>query len=334
MPVKIGMTLDEFIILKEKDYPDASGNLSKLLRDLGLAAKIIHRDVNRAGLIDILGEAGSENIQGEAVQKLDLIADQTLIKFLKNGGQCCGIASEENDTFIAFDDPISQDAEYVVLFDPLDGSSNIDVAAPIGTIFSIYHRVSKGKIGLSDFLQKGNKLVASGYMIYGSSTMLVYTTGNGVNGFTLDASIGEFCLSHPNIKTPEKVKTYSINQGGIKEYGENIQKFVDWCSQSDKPSGRPFSLRYIGSMVADFHRNLLKGGIFIYPATYKNPNGKLRLLYECNPLAFIQEQAGGLASDGKQRILDVEVTELHQRVPIIIGSASMVNKVLEMNTAS
>lgn len=328
MPVKIGMTLDEFIILKEKDYPHATGNLSKLLRDLGLAAKVIHRDVNRAGLIDILGEAGAENIQGEAVQKLDLIADKTLIKYLKNGGECCGIASEENDTYIAFEDEQSKNAPYIVLFDPLDGSSNIDVAAPIGTIFSIYRRLSSEPLTINDFLQKGNNLVASGYMIYGSSTMLVYTTGNGVNGFTLDTFIGEFCLSHPNIQTPNHPNTYSINQGSINGYASYIQKFVAWCAETDKPSKRPFSSRYIGSMVADFHRNLLKGGIFIYPATDKNPNGKLRLLYECIPLSFIQEQAGGKALDGEKRILDIEVKELHQRTPIIIGSADMVDKVI------
>lgn len=322
------MTLTEFITIKERDFQNATGNLTALLNDIVLAAKTIHRDVNRAGLMDIIGATGDENIQGEVVQKLDIHADQLLIKYLQNGGQCCGIGSEENDTFIAFDDQHKLDPHYVVLFDPLDGSSNIDVCAPIGTIFSIYKKKSPGKVELSDFLQKGTEIVAAGYVIYGSSTMLVFSTGRGVNGFTLDASIGEFCLSHPNIKTPEMNNTYSINQGGMYKYEQYIHDFVDWCSADDKDSKRPYSLRYIGSMVADFHRNLLKGGIFIYPAMKESPQGKLRILYECIPMAFLQEQAGGIATDGEQRILEKEVTDLHQRTPIIIGSKKLVEKLM------
>lgn len=327
MPIKIGMTLEEFIVLKEKDFPNASGSLSKLLRDVSLASKLINREVNKAGLVDIIGAAGTENIQGEQVQKLDLYANNILISFLKNGGQCAGIASEEEDSFVPVTGEHAKDAHYVVLFDPLDGSSNIDVNAPIGTIFAMYKRkTTSGEVELQDFLQAGKDLVASGYVIYGSSTMLVFTTGNGVNGFTLDPSIGEFCLSHPNIKTPETNNTYSINQGSYHKFMKPTQDFVDWCSADDKATKRPFSARYIGSMVADFHRNLLKGGIFMYPAMQSAPNGKLRLMYECNPMAFIQEQAGGIATTGTTRILDIPPTELHQRVPIVIGSKQLVEK--------
>jgi fructose-1,6-bisphosphatase I len=319
------LPLDEFILEKQKDFPYATGELSSLLRDIGLAAKIIHRDVNRAGLVDIIGNTGEVNVQGEEVKKLDDLANQILIRSLKTSGECCGIASEEEDDFVSFP-PTGRtaDAKYVVLFDPLDGSSNIDVGAPIGTIFSIYRR--RSPIGtpcnLDDFLQPGHYQVAAGYVLYGSSTMLVYTTGNGVNGFTLDPSIGEFCLSHPDIQTPKAGKTYSINQGHLLQYDQKIQDYVAGCMGAG--GSKPLSLRYIGSMVADFHRNLLKGGVFIYPGSKSAPKGKLRLMYECNPLAFIQEQAGGLASTGTGRILEVTPEKLHQRVPVIMGSEEMV----------
>ncbi|MCO5247981.1 MAG: class 1 fructose-bisphosphatase [Chitinophagales bacterium] len=324
--------LDEFIIENQKEIPEASGDLSRLLRDIAVASKMINRDLRKAGLVeDILGEAGVVNIQGEEVKKLDQFANDIFIKYLKSGGECCGIASEEEDTFVSFHDaPQCKTAKYVVLFDPLDGSSNIDCNATVGTIFAIYKRVTP--IGTSctkdDFLQAGNKLVAAGYVIYGSSTMLVYTTGNGVNGFTLDSELGEFCLSHPNIKTPKNGKIYSVNLGGYHDFEEGVKQYLDFC-QVENENKKPYSLRYIGSMVGDFHRNLLKGGIFIYPKSVKKNRGKLRLMYECNPMAFLQEQAGGLATDGEQRILDIQPTSLHQRTPVFIGSKGNVEKVIE-----
>lgn len=327
MGVQAGITFDEFVILKQKDFPSSSGDLSKLLRDIALAAKVINRDVNKAGLVDILGLTGVQNVQGEDVQKLDEFANHQMMKYLEAGGQCCGYASEELSDFIAVDNNHSSDAKYIVLFDPLDGSSNIDVNASIGTIFSIYKRVSKsGPVTLEDFLQKGNEQVAAGYVIYGSSTMMVYTTGNGVNGFTLDPSIGEFCLSHPNIKTSEKGKIYSLNEGETNSFPQGVKDFVSYCKEINKEEGRPYSLRYIGSMVADLHRNLIKGGIFMYPSTLKAPKGKLRLLYECNPMAFLVEQAGGLATNGSERIMDLIPTELHQRTPVFIGSKHQVEE--------
>jgi fructose-1,6-bisphosphatase I len=314
------ITLDEFIIRKQKDFPFATGELSGLLRDIGLAAKIISREVNKAGLADISGIAGHENASGEVVQKLDIMADNLLISCLSNSGECCGIASEENDSFLAVKS--SKDAKYVVLFDPLDGSSNIDVNVSIGTIFAIYRRKSNTEeCSLEDFLQSGTEQIAAGYVLYGSSTMLVYTTGKGVNGFTLDPSIGEFCLSHPDIKLPEKADIYSVNHSGYKEFDPAVQEFIDECIEKE------FKFRYIGSMVADVHRTLLKGGIFMYPSTQKVPNGKLRLLYECNPLSFIMEQAGGKSSNGKDRILELIATKLHQRTPIFIGSSKLVDKI-------
>ncbi len=319
------ITLDEFIFEEQAKFPNASGELSGLLRDIGLASKIVNRDLSKAGLVDtILGDAEKMNIQGEEVKKLDEFANSILIKCLQNSGECCGIASEEEDTFVSFDN--RKNASYVVLFDPLDGSSNIDVIAPVGTIFSVFKRLSPigENCDLNDFLQKGNKQVAAGYVIYGSSTMLVYTTGNGVNGFTLEPSIGEFCLSHPSIKTPENASTYSINQGNYNSFHENVKEFISFCQ--DNTNKKPYSLRYIGSMVADFHRNLIKGGIFLYPATTDAPKGKLRLMYECNPMAFIQEQANGKATDGYNRILDIEPTELHQRSVVYIGSSNLVNQ--------
>jgi fructose-1,6-bisphosphatase I len=314
------ITLDEFIIRRQKDFPYASGELSGLLRDIGLAAKIISREVNKAGLADITGIAGNENSSGEEQQKLDVMADNLLISCLKNSGECCGIASEENDTFVPISN--SSKAKYVVIFDPLDGSSNIDVNVSIGTIFAIYRRKSvEGDVQLEDFLQNGTEQVAAGYVLYGSSTMLVYTTGKGVNGFTLDPSIGEFCLSHPDIKLPLTADIYSVNHSAYHEFEPGVKKFIDECIDN------AFKFRYIGSMVADVHRTLLKGGIFMYPATTKAISGKLRLLYECNPLSFIIEQAGGKASNGNERILELEAAKLHQRTPIFIGSSILVERV-------
>lgn len=319
--------LDEFIIRRQNEFPFASGDLSSLLRDIALAAKVVNREVNKAGLVDILGATSNHNVHGETQKKLDIYANQQLMGALKMGGNCCGLASEEEERYIIVDNEFSKDAKYIVIFDPLDGSSNIDVNVSIGTIFSIYRRrTESGLATLDDFLQPGTRQVAAGYIIYGSSTMLVYTTGYGVNGFTLDPSIGEFCLSHPDIKVPEFGKVYSINQGLASKFDIGLQQYLQYCQGTDKASGRPYSLRYIGSFVADFHRNLINGGIFIYPATKSAPNGKLRLLYECNPLAFLAEQAGGLATDGHMRILDIQPTELHQRVPIFIGSKGMVKQ--------
>ena len=325
-------TLNEFIMKKQADFPGASGELSRLLNDIAVAAKIVTRDVRRAGLVDnILGAQGEINIQGEQQQKLDVVADNQFIKMFELGGEVCGIGSEENDSYMAFKSEISKNGKYVVLFDPLDGSSNIDVNVSIGTIFSIYHRVSPvgTEATLEDMLQPGDKQVAGGYVLYGSSTMLVYTTGNGVNGFTLDPSIGEFCLSHPNMKTPETGRIYSMNEGNIAVCHPGYRKYTEYCQEEDASTGRPYSGRYIGSLVADFHRNLIKGGIYFYPTTPAAPKGRLRLLYECNPLAFVIEQAGGLATDGSQRIMSIQPAELHQRVGFIVGSKQMVEKLQE-----
>ncbi|MHA4893764.1 class 1 fructose-bisphosphatase [Pedobacter sp. PWIIR3] len=321
----IAKTLGQFIIEKQADFPFAKGELSRLLRDIGIAAKIVNREVNKAGLADIIGNAGTINIQGEGQQKLDVFANHQFISALTSGGECCIVATEEEDEFVPIDSPVSKNAKYIVCIDPLDGSSNIDCNVAVGTIFSIYRRKSTvGEPCLKDVLQKGTAQVAAGYIIYGSSTMLVYTTGNGVNGFTLDPSIGEFCLSHPEMKTPETGSIYSINEGNYVHFPEGVKKFIKYVQVEDSKTGRPFTSRYIGSMVADIHRNLIKGGIYIYPTTASSPNGKLRLLYECNPMAFIIEQAGGRATDGHQRILDIDPYELHQRCSIFIGSKQMV----------
>lgn len=323
-------TLGEFILEKQVDFPGSSGDLSRILSSIRLAAKIVNQQINKAGLAKhILGAAGSENIQGEEQQKLDVYADDQFIKALEARGIVCGIASEENDDFVAFSSG-NETAKYVVMIDPLDGSSNIDVNVSIGTIFSVYRRVTPvgTPVQLEDFLQKGNEQVAAGYVVYGSSTMLVYTTGNGVNGFTYDPGIGVFFLSHPDMKIPQDGRIYSINEGNLNTCPDSIKRYVSYCQEDDSATQRPYSGRYIGSLVADFHRNLIKGGIYIYPSTTKAPNGKLRLLYECNPFAFIAEQAGGKASDGSQRIMDIEPTELHQRVPFITGSSNMVDKAL------
>jgi fructose-1,6-bisphosphatase I len=329
--MKIAKTLGQFIIEKQADFPYAKGELSRLLRDIGIAAKIVNREVNKAGLADILGENGTTNIQGEGQKKLDVYANEQFISALKHGGECCIVASEENDEFIEINSEISKDAKYIVAIDPLDGSSNIDVNVGIGTIFSIYRRKStKGRATLEDVLQRGTEQVAAGYVIYGSSTMLVYTTGKGVNGFTLDPSIGEFCLSHPDMKIPKDGVIYSINEGYYVHFPDGVKKYIKYCQVEDAKTKRPYTSRYIGSMVADIHRNLIKGGIFIYPITASAPKGKLRLVYECNPMAFIIEQAGGRASNGYERILDLEVTELHQRSAIFIGSENMVHKAEEL----
>ena len=324
-------TLHEFIVSKQKDFPFATGELSRLLSDIALASKIVSNDVRKAGLVDhILGAQGGQNVQGEEQQKLDVVADEAFIRAFENGGEVCGIASEENDDFLAFASANAQNANYVVLFDPLDGSSNIDVNVSIGTIFSIYRRVSP--VGtpatLNDMLQPGTQQVAAGYVLYGSSTILVYSTGNGVNGFTLDPSIGEFFLSHPNMRMPENGRIYSVNEGNLQDFDSTLRSYLSYCQSNDNQTGKPYSGRYIGSLVADFHRNLIKGGIYIYPAVPSAPQGRLRLLYECNPLAFIAEQAGGLATNGKQRILDIQPTELHQRVGFYIGSKLMLEKAM------
>lgn len=325
------LTLGQFIIEKQNDFPYSKGELSRLLRDIGIAAKIVNREVNKAGLMDIFGDVGTINIQGESQKKLDVFANDQFIAALKSGGECCIVASEENDEIIEIDGEVSKNAKYIVAMDPLDGSSNIDVNVALGTIFSIYRRVSKtGRATLKDVLQKGTEQVAAGYVIYGSSTMLVYTTGKGVNGFTLDPSIGEFCLSHPEMKIPENGIIYSINEGNYIHFPEGVKKYLKYCQVEDKQTSRPYTSRYIGSMVADVHRNMIKGGIFIYPTTSGAPNGKLRLVYECNPMAFIIEQAGGRATDGFNRILDKNVTTLHQRSAIFIGSKNMVHKIEEL----
>ena len=325
------LTLDEFTIQQLRQFPQATGELSSLLRDIGLAAKRVNVEVNKAGLVDILGDAGTINVQGEDVKKLDVFANNQLMGVLHHGISCAGIGSEELDEFVPFNDEISRNSKYVCLFDPLDGSGNIDVNISIGTIFGIYRRVSdRGTIASrEDFLQKGRNQVAAGYVVYGSSTMLVYATRRGVNGFTLDPSIGEFCLSHPDIKCPANGKIYSVNHGNFFQYNEGVRKYINLCQNKTKETGGPYTQRYIGSMVADVHRNLIKGGIFMYPGTTDKPNGKLRLLYECNPFAFIMEAAGGKATDGWQPILDIQPTELHQRTPFFVGSIDMMAELEE-----
>ncbi len=318
------VTLDEFIIRREGDSAFVhTGELTGLLRDIGVAAKIVNREVNKAGLVNILGTAGTENITGDKVQKLDLFANEKLIECLKSSGECCGIASEENIDIVQIPSLMSKNANYVVLFDPLDGSSNIDVNVSVGTIFAIYRRKSDSQkpCELEDFLQKGTELVAAGYVMYGTSTILVYTTGSGVNGFTLDPSIGEFCLSHRDIKIPARGDYYSINQGYYLKFDVEMRRYVDYCSDLN------LGLRYIGSMVSDIHRILFQGGIFLYPNTRKYPHGKLRLVYECNPLSFVVEQAGGKAITTQlNRILEIKPSKLHQNSTIVIGSPDMVDE--------
>jgi len=320
------ITLEQFIIKNQSDFPCAKGDLSRLLSDIGIASKIVNREINRAGLVDILGEAGSINFHGEVQKKLDIYANEQFIAALTSGGACCIIASEENNHIIHLKSDASKNAKYTVAIDPLDGSSNIDVNISVGTIFSIYRRKSEEPASLVDILQKGSEQIAAGYVIYGSSTILVYTTGNGVNGFTLDPSIGEFCLSHIDMQIPKDGKIYSINEGNYVHFPQGVKQYIKFCQVEHAATNRPYTSRYIGSMVADLHRNLIKGGIFIYPVTTSAPHGKLRLVYECNPMAFIIENAGGRATDGQTRILDLDVDELHQRTPIFIGSEFMVKK--------
>ena len=314
-------TLARHIYEEERKYPEATGELSDLLHDLSLAAKVISLEVNKAGLVDILGFTGDQNVHGEQVKKLDIFANDMMIKAMDHGGHLCVMASEEEEDIIHIP-PEFYLGKYVLLFDPLDGSSNIDANVSIGTIFSIYKRVSPegGPGTMGDCLQPGKNQLAAGYIIYGSSTIFVYTVGNGVHGFTLDPSFGEFILSHKDIKTSKKGTIYSINEGNYLYWHPGLKKYIKWLQEEDKNSQRPYSSRYIGSMVSDIHRNLLYGGIYMYPADSRNPNGKLRLMYECNPMAFIVEQAGGRASNGKQRMLEVQPTSLHQRTPVFIGS--------------
>ncbi|QEH17539.1 class 1 fructose-bisphosphatase [Histophilus somni] len=325
-------TLGQFIVEKQAEYPNAKGELSGILSSLRLVAKIIHRDINKAGLTNnIIGNSGVENVQGETQMKLDLFAHNTMKQALITREEVAGFASEEEENFVAFDTERGRNAKYVILTDPLDGSSNIDVNVAVGTIFSIYRRVSPigTPVTLEDFLQPGHKQVAAGYIVYGSSTMLVYTTGNGVNGFTYDPSLGVFCLSHENIQIPPNGKIYSINEGQYLKFPMGVKKYIKYCQEKDKSTDRPYTSRYIGSLVSDFHRNMLKGGIYIYPSATTYPKGKLRLLYEGNPMAFLAEQAGGIASDGKDRILDIQPKELHERVPLFVGSREMVRKAEE-----
>ncbi len=326
-------TLVDFIYEKQADFPFATGELSRILSSISLASKMVSRDVRQAGLVDhILGAQGVDNIQGEAQQKLDLVADKAFINAFEQGGDVCGIASEENDDFLAFPSAHAQNGKYVVLFDPLDGSSNIDVNVSIGTIFSIYRRISPESTPatLEDMLQAGTEQIAAGYVLYGSSTMLVYTTGKGVHGFTLDPSTGEFCLSHPDMKMPERGRLYAMNEGNINTCEPGLKEYIAYCQSNDNDYNAPYSGRYIGSLVADFHRNLIKGGIYIYPAIPASPEGRLRLLYECNPLAFLAEQAGGLATTGRKRILEIKPSALHQRIPYFVGSKLMVEKAMSL----
>ena len=321
-------TLGEFIIEKQLDFPGSSGEFSRLLSAIRLASKIVSQQVNKAGLLShILGAAENENVQGEQQQKLDVYANDQFIKAITKRKVVCGIASEENDDFITIND----NGSYIIAMDPLDGSSNIDVNVSIGTIFSIYKRLSPEgtPVTREDFLQPGTAQIAAGYVIYGSSTMLVYTTGNGVNGFTYDPGMGVFVLSHPDMKIPKKGSIYSMNEGNFYKSSKGVQEFIKYAQKIDPDTNRPYTGRYIGSLVADFHRNLIKGGLYMYPATSSSPNGKLRLLYECNPLAFIAEQAGGKASTGRKRIMEIQPAELHQRAPYFVGSQDMVDKLEE-----
>ncbi|MEJ1223127.1 class 1 fructose-bisphosphatase [Sediminicola sp. 1XM1-17] len=327
---KKNKTLGEFIIEHQSAFQYSSGELSKLINAIRLAAKVVNHEVNKAGLIDILGAAGDTNIQGEDQQKLDVLANEKFIQALKNREIVCGIASEEEDDFISVNSNDKQNQnKYVVLIDPLDGSSNIDVNVSVGTIFSIYRRITPvgTPVTLDDFLQPGRNQVAAGYIVYGTSTMLVYTTGNGVNGFTLNPAIGTFYLSHPNMEFPETGKIYSVNEGNYIHFPQGVKDYIKYCQKEEED--RPYTSRYIGSLVSDFHRNMIKGGIYMYPKSSVAQNGKLRLLYECNPMAYLAEQANGKASDGYRRIMDIQPKELHERVPFFCGSRKMVEKAEE-----
>lgn len=325
--MKNHITLGEYIIDNQNDFQYSSGELSRLLSSIKLASKVVNHEVNKAGLVDILGQSGETNIQGEEQQKLDVYANEIFMRTLVNRQIVCGIASEEEDNFVIIEGKNkSHDNKYIVLIDPLDGSSNIDVNVSVGTIFSIYRRVTPlgTPVTKEDFLQPGNLQVAAGYVVYGTSTMLVYSTGCGVNGFTLNQAIGTFYLSHPNMKYPESGIIYSINEGNYIHFPQGVKDYLKYCQEEE--DDRPYTSRYIGSLVSDFHRNMIKGGIYIYPTSSKAPKGKLRLLYECNPMAFLAEQAGGKASDGYTRLLNIKPTELHQRVPFFCGSKKMVEK--------
>ena len=328
--IKKNRTLGEFIIENQSSFQYSSGELSKLINAIRLAAKVVNHQVNKAGLVDVLGMSGDTNIQGEEQQKLDVFANEKFIQTLTNREIVCGIASEEEDNFISINSNNKQHQnKYIVLIDPMDGSSNIDVNVSVGTIFSIYRRVTAigTPVTLEDFLQPGKNQIAAGYVIYGTSTMLVYTTGDGVNGFTLNPAIGTFYLSHPNMKFPETGKIYSINEGNYIHFPQGVKDYIKYCQEEKED--RPYTSRYIGSLVSDFHRNMIKGGIYIYPESSRAPKGKLRLLYECNPMAFIAEQANAKASDGFNRIMEIEPTELHQRMPFFCGSTKMVEKAEE-----
>lgn len=323
-------TLDEFIIERQDHFQYSTGELSRLLNSILLAARVVSHKVKKAGLIDIIGSVGATNVQGEDQQKLDLYAHNIFVETLINREIVCGIASEENDNFITIQGLDSaHNNKYVVLMDPLDGSSNIDVNVSVGTIFSVYHRISPvgTPVTMEDFLQPGTKQVAAGYILYGTSTMIVYTTGKGVNGFTLNQAIGSFYLSHPDMKCPEDGNVYSVNEGNYVHFPQGVKDYIKYCQEEKE--NRPYTSRYIGSLVSDCHRNLIKGGVYLYPSTLKAPNGKLRLLYECNPMAFITEQAGGAASNGSQRILELNPKELHERTPFYCGSKNMVKKIEE-----
>ncbi|AWG21147.1 fructose-bisphosphatase class I [Flavobacterium faecale] len=321
-------TLGEFIIENQNAFQYSSGELSRIINSIRLAAKVVSYKVNKAGLVDITGAAGEQNIQGEDQQKLDVYANEIFIQTLINREIVCGIASEENDDFITVRGNDNKHAnKYIVLMDPLDGSSNIDVNVSVGTVFSVYRRITPigTPVAIEDFLQPGTCQVAAGYVIYGTSTMLVYTTGCGVNGFTLNPAIGTFYLSHPNLQFPKDGNIYSINEGNYIQFPQGVKDYLKYCQAEEED--RPYTSRYIGSLVSDIHRNMIKGGIYIYPTSTKAPKGKLRLLYECNPMAFIAEQAGGKASDGFNRIMEIKPTELHERVPFFCGSYNMVEKV-------
>lgn len=322
-------TLSQFIAEKQADFPYAKGELSRLLRDIAIAAKLVSREVNKAGITDILGDAATDNVQGEKQKKLDIFANEQFIQALKHGGDIAMIVSEENEDEVILDHDLSTESHYVIAMDPLDGSSNIDVNAAVGTIFSIYRRISPltEAPNLQDILQPGTEQVAAGYIIYGTSTMLVYTTGKGVNGFTLDPSLGEFCLSHPNMRIPENGYIYSVNEGNYVYFPQGVKDYIKFCQVYDPATRRPYNSRYAGSMIADIHRSMLKGGIFLYPSSWDHKEGKIRLMYECNPLSFIVEQAGGKASTGYKRVMEIEPEQIHQRIPIVIGSKNMVDTV-------
>lgn len=327
---KQNQTLGEFIIENQEEFKYSSGELSRLINSIRLAAKVVNHEVNKAGLVDILGAAGETNVQGEDQQKLDVYANEIFIKTLTNREIVCGIASEEEDDYITITGRNKKnDNKYIVLMDPLDGSSNIDVNVSVGTIFSIYRRVTPPgtPVTLDDFLQPGKNQVAAGYIVYGTSTMIVYSTGHGVNGFTLNPAIGTYYLSHPNMQYPEDGNIYSVNEGNYVHFPQGVKDYIKYCQKEE--GNRPYSARYIGSLVSDFHRNMIKGGIYIYPNTSKDPDGKLRLLYECNPMAYLAEQANGSASNGFERILNIQPTKLHQRVPFFCGSKNMVAKAEE-----